>query len=306
MAGRRRVRRAASAAAAGLVLATTAGCGNTVPMGASTLSPTTSISASTPASILAAERNAVTQLQDWVWDPDGGSLTYNTIQVTSGGNVNVMTILTGPFDPGGTASLTGSIETLGSGSTVSGTSSAIETNAVVYTTIPTGLQTADRADKQWESSRVDATWQGNAVHSGWWQLLYQVRDLKAQGATGLGGISVDVFTEVLDLSKLSDIPKSLLDSEALRKAGTTKVEVDVYTLSGSGKLARVTYKLGLPVAIDASATTTSTAGYEVDLSGLEDTVATPSATPVPSASAPDPTTVASGAGDEDLAALLPF
>ena len=305
MARSRRVRAAAIAAAAALVAATAAGCGNTVPMGASTQSPTTSVSASTPAAILTAEHNAEAQLQDWVWNPQGGMMTYNTIQVTSG-NVNVMTILTGSFDPSGTAALTGSIETLGSGSTVTGTASAIETDSLVYTTIPTALQTADRADKQWESSRVDATWEGDAEHSGWWQLLYQTRDLKAQGATGLGGTSVDVFTEVLDLSKLSDIPKSLLDSEALRKAGTTKVEVDVYTVSGSGKLARVTYKLGLPVAIDASATTLSTAGYEVDLSGLEDATATPSATPAPSASTPDPTTVASGTGDQDLAALLPF
>lgn len=302
----RRSRGAALTAGLGLLLLTASGCGTTVPMGAATQSPTATAGLSVPPATAAQERKAVAQLQNWLSNPHGGTLTYNTVQVTSGGNVNVMTILNGPFDPGGTASLTGSIETLGSGSTTTGTASAIETNAQVYTTIPTQLQTGDRQGKLWESSPVDATWQGDAVHSGWWQVLYQTRDLKLQGVTGLDNTSVDVFTEVLDLSKLSDIPKSLLDSQALRKAGSSKVEVDVYTLTGSGKLAKVTYKIGLPVAIDISASPSSTAGYQVDLSGLEDVTPTPSATPMASASAPPPETVAAGAGDEDLAAMLLF
>jgi hypothetical protein len=301
----RRLRRTALCAVA--IAAAAAGCGTTVPMDeGATPTPSTSTSASVPAATLAAERNADAQLQSWLWDPQGGTMTYNTIQVTSGGAINVMTILNGPFDPSGAAALTGSIETLGSGSTTPGTATAIETNAQVFTTIPTGLQTGSREGKQWQASRVDATWEGNAVHSGWWQALYQTRDLKAEGATSLGGTSVEVYTQLIDLSKLSDIPKALLDSQALRKAGTTEVEVDVYTVAGSGKLARVTYKLGLPVAIDASATATATAGYEVDLSGFAAATATPLPTPVPSATEPAPTTVASGTGDQDLAAMLLF
>lgn len=302
----RRLRTAAIAAALALIPAVTSGCGTTVPMSAATQAPTSSSTANVPGATLAAQRNAATQLHNWLADPRGGTMTYNTIQVTSGGSINVLTMLSGTFDPSGDADLTGSIETLGSGSTTTGDSSAIETNAQVYTTIPTELQTGDRDGKQWESTAVDATWDGNGVHSGWWQLLYQAQDLKAQGVTGFGDTSVNVFTEVLDLTKLSDIPASLLDSEALRKAGTTKVEVDVYTLTGSGKLARVSYKLGLPVAIDASATATSTAGYQVDLSGLEAPAPSPSATPTPSPSAPPPETVAAGAGDDDLAAMLLF
>jgi len=296
----------AAAAAAGLTLAAAAGCGTTVPMGAATQSPTATISASVPAATRTAERNAATQLQQWLLDPHAGTMTYNTIQVTSGGDINVMTILTGPFDPGGAANLAGSIETLGSGSTTTDDAAAIEHDQQLYTTIPADLQTGDQLGKQWNSTRVDATWQGDAVHSGWWQVLYQADDLKLEGVTGLANTSVDVFTEVLDLAKLQDVPSSLLDSEALRKAGTTKVEVDVETLTGSGKLAKVTYKLGLPVAIDISATATSTAGYQVDLSGLEDVSPTPSATPTPSPSPPAPEAVADGEGDVDLAAMLLF
>jgi hypothetical protein len=302
--GARRPRTAPIAAAAALVLLAAAGCGTTVPMGAATQTPTAS--ASVPAATLAEERNAVTQLQDYLLNPHGGTLAYNTIQVTSGGTVNVMTMLAGPFDPTGTASLSGSIETLGSGATTTGDASALEYAQQVYTTIPVELQTGDRADKQWDTTALAATWEGNAVHSGWWQVLYQTRDLKLVGVTGLDNTSVNVFTEVLDLSKLADVPSALLDSEALRKAGTTKVEIDVDTLTGSGKLAKVTYKIGLPVAIDISATDTSTAGYQVDLSGLENVTPTPSASPTASAGAPPPDKVANGAGDVDLAALLLF
>lgn len=295
-----------AAAAAGLVLAAAAGCGTTVPMGAATQSPTASISASVPAATRTAELNAEAQLQQWLLDPHGGMMTYNTIQVTSGGTVNVMTMLNGPFDPSGAADLTGSVETLGSGSTTTDNASAIERDAQVYTSIPAELQTGDQAGKGWNSTQVDSTWQGDAVHSGWWQMLYQAQDLKLNGIAGLGGSSVDVFTEVLDLSKLQDVPSSLLDSEALRKAGTTKVEVDVETLTGSGKLAKLVYKIGLPTAIDISATATSTAGYEVDLANLQDVSPTPTATASPTASAPAPETVADGAGDQDLAAMLLF
>lgn len=296
----------AAAAAAGLIMAAAAGCGTTVPMGAPTQSPTASTSASVPAATRAAELNAETQLQQWLLDPHGGTMTYNTIQVTSGGSVNVMTMLNGPFDPSGAASLTGTIETLGSGSTTTDDASAVEHDARLYTSIPAELQTDAQAGKGWNSTPVDATWQGDAVHSGWWQVLYQAQDLKLDGVTGLGGASVEVFTEVLDLSKLQDVPSSLLDSEALRKAGTTKVEVDVETLTGSGKLAKLTYKLGLPTAIDIPATATSTAGYQVNLSNLEEVSPTPTATVSPPAGPPAPETVADGAGDVDLAAMLLF
>lgn len=297
----------AAGAAAGLILAVATGCGTTVPMGAATQSPTASLSASVPAATRTAEANAETELQQWLLHPNGGTMTYNTVQVTSGGSINVMTMLTGPFDPaGGTANLTGSIETLGSGTTTTEDASAVETQTQLYTTIPTELRTAELADKQWNSTGVNATWQDEAAHSGWWQVLFQAQDLKADGVTGLGGVSVDVFTQVIDLAKLPNVPAALLDSEALRKAGTTKVEVDVETLTGSGKLAKVVYKLGLPVAIDISATATSTAGYEVDLSNLQAGSATPSASPTPSPTAPAPETVGAGAGDADLATMLLF
>ena len=289
-------------------------CGTIVPIGTSpTATPTSTASVS--AQIQADQRKAEAQLQDWLWNPRPGTLTYNTIQVTVG-DVNVMSILTGPFDPTGTAedptgsaALTGTIATL-SGTTTVAKTAAIQTGGKVYTAIPTAMQIGDKLGKLWVASSVGATWTKNAVHSGWWQVLYQADALKADGSTSLGSggnaVNVNVYSENLDLTKLKNIPKALLESAALGKAGTSTVEVDVYIDAGTNKLARVTYKFGMPVRIDAPATAGSTAGYEVDLSGLEDAGASPSPSPIASSAAPDPANVAAGPGDEDLAALLPF
>jgi hypothetical protein len=60
------------------------------------------------------------------------------------------------------------------------------------------------------------------------------------------------------------------------------------------------------VQIDAAATAKSSAGFQVDMSGFASATATPTATPQATPTVPDPTTVAAGTGDVDLAALLPF
>ena len=301
MAGRRG-RAAGATLAAAVLLGVVSGCGTTEQI---STAPTASAStATTPASTLVAERAAVSQLQAWLAEPQAGTLTYNTIQV--GAAVNTMTILTGPFDPTtGEASLTGSIEMLGASSTTQ-PSTALELDQKVYTTIPASLQTGDLVGKLWESAPVRSTWTADAGYSGWWQLLSQVGSVRSDGVTSLAGTTADLYSETLDLSAVNEIPKALLDSDAVKKAGTTKVEVDLYTAMGSGTLIRVTYKFGLPVQIDAAASAKSSAGYEVDMTGFTNASATPSATASPMPTAPDPSTVATDAGDADLAALLPF
>ena len=285
-----------------MLLGAVGGCGTTEQI---STAPTASAStATTPASTLVAERAAVSQLQAWLAEPQAGTLTYNTIQVAAA--VNTMTILTGPFDPTtGQAALTGSIEMLGSSSTTQ-PSTALELDQKVYTTIPTALQTGDLVGKLWETASVRSTWTADADYSGWWQLLSQVGSVRADGVTSLAGTTADLYSATLDLSTLNEIPKALLDSDAVKKAGTTKVEVDLYTAMGSGTLIRVTYKFGLPVQIDAAASAKSSAGYEVDMTGFTNASATPAATASPMPAAPDPSTVATDAGDADLAALLPF
>jgi hypothetical protein len=298
----RRGRAAGATIAAAVLFGAVSGCGTTEQI---STAPTASAStATTPASTLVAEKAAVAQLQAWLANPQAGTLTYNTIQV--GSTVNVMTILTGPFDPTtGEAALTGSIEMLGSSSTTQ-PSTALELDQKVYTTIPAALQTGDLLGKLWESAPVRTTWAADAVYSGWWQTLNQVGSVRADGVTSLSGTTADLYSENLDLASLKNIPKQLLDSDAIKKAGTTKVEVDLYTAMGSGTLIRVTYKFGLPVQIDAAATAKSSAGYEVDMTGFADASATPAASPSPMPTAPDPATVGKDAGDADLAALLPF
>jgi hypothetical protein len=294
------------AALAALILGGTAACGTTMQVFTAP-EVTASAKATATSAAATAEKNAIYQLQGWLADPQPGTLTYNTIQVTSGGSINVMTILSGPFDPAGTATLTGTIETLGPGSTTQGASSALEYSKQVYTSIPTTLQTGVRLGKQWEAAPVRSTWASGAKLSSWWTALNSVKQVQSDGVASLDGATVDMFSAFLDLSTVKGIPATLLDSAAVKKAGTTKVEVDVYTAMGSGKLVRVTYKFGLPVAIDALASGKSSAGYEVDMSAFTNATASASPTPTGTASVPpDSSTVASGTGDTDLAALLPF
>jgi len=298
----RRGRAAGATIAAAVLFGAISGCGTTEQI--STAPTASAPTATIPASTVLAEKAAVAQLQAWLANPQAGTLTYNTVQVSP--TVNVMTILTGPFDPtSGQAALTGSIEMLGSSSTTQ-PSTALELDQKVYTTIPTSLQTGDLVGKLWESTSVRTTWATDAAYSGWWQTLNQVGSVRADGVTSLAGTTADLYSENLDLSTLKNIPKALLDSDAIKKAGTTKVEVDLYTAMGSGTLIRVTYKFGLPVQIDAAATAKSSAGYEVDMTGFTDASATPAPTASPMPTAPDATTVAKDAGDADLAALLPF
>jgi hypothetical protein len=290
-------RGARGAALAALVLGGVSACGSTEQI--DTLPQSSASTATTSASTVAAEKNAVDQLQGWLADPLSGTLTYNTVQVTGGsgsGAIDMMTILSGPFDPNeGQATLAGTVETLDSGSTTEGQSSAIEYGGQVYTSIPAALQTGADAGKLWNVAAVHTYWTAGSRYSGWWTALNSVRQVQSDGVISLGPTTADMFSADVDLSTVVGIPKTLLASGPFEKAGTTKVEVDIYTAMGSQNLVRVTVKFGLPVQIDATASPTSSAGYEVDLAGFS----TASPQPVPSV-------VATGDGDLDLAALLPF
>lgn len=304
-------RRARGTALAALVLGGTCACGSTEQIDTSPQSSAST--ATTSASTVAAEKNAVNQLQGWLADPPSGTLTYNTVQVAGGsgnGTIDTMTILSGPFDPNtGQATLTGTVETLDSGSTTQGQSSAIEYDGQAYTSIPAALQTSTGAGagKLWNVAPVHTYWTAGSRYSGWWTALDAVKQVQPDGVISLGGITADMFSTDVDLSSVTGIPKALLDSNPVAQAGTTKVEVDIYTAMGSGNLVRVTYKFGLPVQIDATASPTASAGYEVDLSGFDSATATATPTPTSTASPrPAASSVAAGDGDADLAALLPF
>ena len=303
--GRGRQRGARAVATAAGVLLAVSGCATTEQI--STAPTSSASSATTPAAVMQAEATAVAQLQAWLADPQAGNLTYNAVQVTADGSLNVMSILSGPFDPAtGQTQLTGSVKTLGSGSSTQGTSTALESRGTVYTTIPQVLQTGSAAGVQWNAANVTDTWGKDAPHSGWWTVLNAVQSVTSDGITSLDGTTVYMYSDTLDLTQIKGIPKQLLDSDPVRKAGVTKVEVDVYLLAGTGTLERVTYKLGLPVQIDAAATAKSSAGFQVDMSGFASATATPSPTPQPTQTMPGPGTVAKQTGDVDLAALLPF
>jgi hypothetical protein len=86
------------------------------------------------------------------------------------------------------------------------------------------------------------------------------------------------------------------------KAGTTKVSIDLYTDLGTGALVRLTYRLGLQVSVDATATATTTAGYEVDLTGL----GSPTVSASPSASTPAALDVTRGGSSGDICQLILF
>ena len=301
-------RRVTGAALAAALLGGVSACGSTEQIDTQ---PSTSASTATiPASTVAAEKNAVLQLQEWLAEPVAGTLTYNAVEVTSGGAINVMTILSGGFEPSsGQATLSGSVETLGSGSTTQGQSSALEYGGKVYTSIPASLQTGTRAGKLWEAAPVHSIWGTGAEQSGWRTALDSVKQVDTDGVVSLAGTTVDMFSAIVDLSTAKGVPKALLASDPIKKSGTTKVEVDLYLTPGSGELIRVTYKFGLPVEIDATATSKSTAGYQVDMSGFDNSTASASASPSPTGTAttqPDSATVAKDTGDTDLAALLPF
>jgi hypothetical protein len=297
--------RVTGAVLAAAVLLAVSACATTEQI--STAPTSSASSATTSASVEQAEAGAVEQLQAWLSDPQAGSLTYNAVQVTAGGALNVMSILSGPFDPAlGEAQLTGSVQTLGSGSSSQGTSTAVETDGTVYTSIPAAMQTGGALGNQWNSAALDDTWGKDAVHSGWWTVLNAVQSVTSEGLTSLAGTNVNLYVDTLDLTQIKGIPKQLLDSDPVRKAGVTKVEVDIYLQAGTGTLERVTYKLGLPVQIDAAATPKSSAGFQVDMSGFTSATATAAPTPQPTPTVPSPGTVAKGTGDVDLAALLPF
>lgn len=290
---------------AGTVLLTASACATTEQV---STAPTSSASstASTSPSVKQAEAGAVAQLQSWLINPQAGNLTYNAVQVTAGGSLNVMSILSGPFDPAlGQARLSGSVQTIGSGSS-SSDSTAVESGGRLYSSIPQAMQTGSALGMQWDSESVNGTWGKDPTHSGWWMVLDAVQSATSAGLTSLDGTNAYLYVDTVDLTQIPGLPKQLLDSDPVRKAGVSKVEVDIYLQAGTGMLQRVTYKLGLPVQIDAAATAKSSAGFQVDMSGFASTTATPTATPQATPTVPDPTTVAAGTGDEDLAALLPF
>jgi hypothetical protein len=135
----------------------------------------------------------------------------------------------------------------------------------------------------------------------WVRALESLGSVTIDGPSEVNTKSAIEFTGTVDLSAIPGIPQSAFDSPVFKQAGTTEASIDLYTDLSTMALVRLTYRIGLDVSVDSTATQTSTAGYEVDLSGFGQ----PPATGTPSIEVPAAQDVVRG-GNDDLCYLLPF
>lgn len=249
----------------------------------------------------AAEAKAVETLHAWLDDPQSGTLTINSISADTVLKTETSRQLSGHFDPfTTTASLTGTLNTLGNGATVQDPLDVIVLNDRLYWSIPT-KELPNYPGQKWFVNDLSSARAADSVHSIWWVALGALDKVHMDGLSEVGTITAVEYTGSVDLTKIPSIAAQLKKSPVIKAAGATKLSVDVYTALGKGDLVRVTYRLGLQVSVDATPTATSTAGYEVDMTGFGALV-TPSPTPV---TEPVPLQVANG-GIGDLSQLMLF
>lgn len=249
----------------------------------------------------AAEAKAVESLHTWLDDPQSGTLTINSIATDTTLKTETSRQITGHFDPfTTTASLTGTLNTLGSGSTVQDPLNVVVMDDKLYWSIPSQEQPY-YPGRKWFVDDLATARATDSVHSVWWVALGALDKVHMDGLSEVDTKTAIEYTGSVDLSKIPSLAAQLKKSAIIETAGTDKVSIDIYTELGTGALVRLTYRLGLQVSVDATPTATSTAGYEVDLGGFGEPV-TPSPTPVVE---PEPTLVATG-GIGDLYQLMLF
>lgn len=226
----------------------------------------------------AAEAKAVQALHAWLADPRPGTLTISSIATDTAQKTATSRQVTGRFDPFATAaSLTGTLNVLGSGSTVQDPLNVIVLNGRLYWSIPTKEQPL-YPGRVWFKSDLSAAQAANSEHSIWWAALGALDKVHMDGLSEVDSKTTTEYTGMVDLADIPSAAAQLKKSAIIATAGTTKVSIDLYTALGTGDLVRITYRLGLQVSVDATPTADSSAGYEVDMSGLETPV---KATPTP-------------------------
>jgi hypothetical protein len=267
------------------------------PTGARTTEP----AAQTSDTAAAAEAKAVRALHAWLDDSEPGTLTLSSITTDAAQKLVTSRQVAGRFDPfASVASLTGTLNVLGSGSTVQDPLNVIMLNGKLYWSIPTKEQPL-YPGRGWFESDLAAAQAAHSEHSIWWIALSALDKVHMDGLSEVDTKTAVEYTGTVDLAQLPAAAAQLNKSPIIATAGTTKVSVDLYTALGTGDLVRITYRLGLQVSVDATPTATSSAGYEVDVSGL-DTPAKGTPTPILE---PPPSMVAVG-GTGDLSQLMLF
>jgi hypothetical protein len=293
----RRLTTAATASAAALLLsALISSCTDAGATGGA--SPSASASSN---SVEDGERGAIKALEMWLAHPESGTMTINSVETDVHSATVTSQLLTGPADiAAGTGSMTGKRTILSDDhSTSQQPVQAVEANGRLYTLIPS-TQATTYPGRHWFVSELSTAMPTGSTHSVWWEALKALRVVHIDGPSEVGGTSATEYTGTVNVASLPGVAQLVAGSAVFKEAGTTQVAVDVYTDLGSGKLLRVTYRLGLPVSLDASPTTKSTAGYEVDVYAASE--ASPSATP---SVAPAAHLVVSG-GSDNLSQLLLF
>lgn len=287
---------AAASVAALLLCALLSSCTSARASGGSSPSATTSSD-----SVEAGQRDAIKALAAWLARPESATMTINSVETDVHTDSTLSQLLTGPVDIAkGTGSMNGSKRTLLDGHSTSQQSvQAVEADGRLYTSIPSAEATA-YPGRNWFVSNLSSAMPAGSAHSVWWEALKALRDVHIDGPSEVGGTSATEYTGTVNVASLPGVAQLVSGSAVFKQAGTTEVSVDLYTDLGSGKLLRVTYRLGLPVSVDASPISKSTAGYEVDV------YATAQASPSPTPSvAPAAHLVVSG-GSDDLSQLLLF
>ena len=240
------------------------------------------------------EAKAVEALRTWLAEPQPGTLTISSVDVSSPHGTEVSKQLSGTLDPAaGTAALLGTKSVLTGSSTIQTPLRAVMADDQLYVIEPVAHPTSSPGPK-WTQEDLAAVKPPTSTHSVWWTLLENLEKVRLDGASEVDSKTAIEFTGTVDASKIPSLASLLPKSTVFLKAGTTKVSIDLYTDLGTGSLVRLTYRLGLQVSVDATATAKSTAGYEVDLAGLGSP--TPSASPSASTPAP-PEITRDGSGD---------
>jgi hypothetical protein len=247
------------------------------------------------------EAKAVEALRTWLAQPQPGTLTISSVDMSAPHGAEVSKQLSGTVDPAaGTASLLGTKSVLTGSSTTQTPLLAVMSAGQLYLTGPVAHPTGTPGPK-WTQEDLATVKPATSTHSVWWTLLENLEHVRLDGASEVDSKTAIEFTGTVDAAQIPSLTTLLPKSTVFQKAGTTKVSIDLYTDLGTGSLVRLTYRLGLQVSVDATPTAKSTAGYEVDLAGLGSP--TPSASPSASTpAAPDVTRDGSG----DICQLILF
>jgi hypothetical protein len=248
------------------------------------------------------EARAVEALRTWLDEPEPGTITISSVDVSAPHSTEVTKQLSGTLDPAdGTASLIGSKTVLGGNSTNQTPLRALMADGQLYTTGSLG-QTSATPGPTWTQQDLSTVKPVTSNHSVWWTILENLENVRLDGASEVDTKTAIEFTGTVDAAQIPSLKSVVAKSSVFQKAGTTKVSIDLYTDLGSGSLVRLTYRLGLQVSVDATPTAKSTAGYEVDLSGL----GTPTPSASPSSSAPAAPHVTRGGSSGDICQLILF